>query len=339
MVFDLTVSSGRINGIIFYANIVKLNDYHHGSNIPLLTQFISWLNLDLGIETCFYSGLDGYWKTWLQFAFPLYLWVLAICIIFGCRHSLSLSRYCGRNAVPVLATVLLMTYTKILRNITDALMFTNLPCKGDKTHHWVLWSIDPSISYFSSKHIALFIVSLLLLITSLAYTILVFSTQWIEQYSYKCFRNASCLDPAVRLKPLIDAYSGPYRDNCRYWTGLLMIIRVFFTGVFTFTTGMLPQLNISIIIGCVLMLVPLAWMSGGVYMTKRMNLLELVPYLNVVFISLASQLLSKTVFVGLSFSLCLLLLIAVTFSGCFFNGKKGKFASREKRLLLSILKM
>lgn len=332
MVFDLTVSSGRINGIIFYANIVKLNDYHRGSNIPLLTQFISWLNLDLGIETCFYSGLDGYWKTWLQFAFPLYLWVLAICIIFGCRHSLRLSRYCGRNAVPVLATVLLMTYTKILRNITDALMFTNLPCKGDKTHHWVLWSIDPSISYFSSKHIALFIVSLLLLITSLAYTMLVFSTQWIERYSYKCFRNASRLDPAVRLKPLIDAYSGPYRDNCRYWTGLLMIIRVFLTGVFTFTTGMLPQLNISIIIGCVLMLVSLAWMSGGVYMTKRMNLLELFSYLNVVFISLASQLPSKTVFFGLSFSLCLLLLIAVAFSGCFFNGKKGKICFKRKEI-------
>ena len=28
--------------------------------------FIAWLNLDLGIETCFYNGLDAS-KKWLQF--------------------------------------------------------------------------------------------------------------------------------------------------------------------------------------------------------------------------------------------------------------------------------
>ena len=322
MLFDLTVSSGRINGIIFYANIVKLNDLHHHSSIPFLTQFISWLNLDLGIETCFYDGLDGYWKTWLQFVFPIYLWLLALLIIFACRHSIKLSRYCGKNAVPVLATVLLMTYTKILRNITNALMYTSLSCKGEKTHHWVLWSVDPSISYFSSKHIILFTVSILLLIMSLAYTMSLFSSQWIERYSYKCFRKSSRFDPAVRLKPLIDAYNGPYKDKCRYWTGFLMIVRVLLTGVFTITTGMLPQLNNIIIIGCILMLISLAWMTGGVYKTKRMNLLELVSYLNVVFICLGTQITSKSFFVGLSFSFCLLLLFAVTISTCFFGKKR-----------------
>ena len=37
--------------------------------------FIAWLNLDFGIETCFYDGMDAYSKTWLQFVFPLYIWV------------------------------------------------------------------------------------------------------------------------------------------------------------------------------------------------------------------------------------------------------------------------
>lgn len=27
-------------------------------HIPVLFQFISWLNLNLGIDTCFYNGMD-----------------------------------------------------------------------------------------------------------------------------------------------------------------------------------------------------------------------------------------------------------------------------------------
>ena len=41
------------------------------SGNTFLTTFIAWLNLDLGIEVCFYDGIDAYAKTWLQFAFPL----------------------------------------------------------------------------------------------------------------------------------------------------------------------------------------------------------------------------------------------------------------------------
>ena len=73
---NLTVSVGSINGLLFYANMIKLNEtalFPNGVSIPVLSQFIAWLNLDLGIQTCFFNGLDGYWKTWLQFVFPVYI--------------------------------------------------------------------------------------------------------------------------------------------------------------------------------------------------------------------------------------------------------------------------
>ena len=62
---------------LFYANMVKLNEafFFPNGNIPVVSQFISWLNLDLGIEVCLFDGLDGYLNTWLQFAFPVYLHV------------------------------------------------------------------------------------------------------------------------------------------------------------------------------------------------------------------------------------------------------------------------
>ena len=53
----------------------------------LFSVFIAWLNLDFGIETCLYYGLDAYSKTWLQFVFPVYIWVIVGLIIFVSHYS------------------------------------------------------------------------------------------------------------------------------------------------------------------------------------------------------------------------------------------------------------
>ena len=84
LALNLTVTQGLINGLIFYANIVWVykailfSSEIQGDNVLIFLQvFIAWLNLDFGIETCFIVGLDAYWKTWLQFLFPLYIWAIA----------------------------------------------------------------------------------------------------------------------------------------------------------------------------------------------------------------------------------------------------------------------
>ena len=119
MVLNLTVSSGTLNGLIFYANILRASSstYFQSSSDSFLSTFIAWLNLDLGIETCLCNGLDAYYKTWLQFFFPLYVWILVILIIVGSHYSSRISRISGNNAVQVLATMFLLSYTKLLRVI------------------------------------------------------------------------------------------------------------------------------------------------------------------------------------------------------------------------------
>ena len=81
IVLNMTVTVGTLNGLIFYANMVQLSSTHYFQNkIPGLTDilkvFIAWLNLDLGITTCLYRGMDDYTKAWLQFVFPLYIWLM-----------------------------------------------------------------------------------------------------------------------------------------------------------------------------------------------------------------------------------------------------------------------
>ena len=87
---NLTVSSGTLNGLLFYANNVRINDsifFSRNRNFAaqFLATFIAWLNLDLGMESCFYDGMDSYAKTWLQFAFPTYLFSLLGSIV-NCRE-------------------------------------------------------------------------------------------------------------------------------------------------------------------------------------------------------------------------------------------------------------
>ena len=100
MSLNFTVSTGMINGLIFYANIVRANQavfFPARISTSFLGIFIAWLNLDLGIEVCFYNGLDAYAKTWLQFVFPFYIWFMVIVVIIACHYSTTISSMCGKK--------------------------------------------------------------------------------------------------------------------------------------------------------------------------------------------------------------------------------------------------
>ena len=129
MVLNFTVSTGTINGMIFYANIIRANQavfFPARITTSFLSIFIAWLNLDIGIEVCFYNGLNAYAKTWLQFVFPFYIWFMLITIIISCYYSTMASKLFGKNPVQVLATLFLLSYAKIIRIVITVFSYTVL---------------------------------------------------------------------------------------------------------------------------------------------------------------------------------------------------------------------
>ena len=79
LALNLTVAIGTLNGIIFYANIVYANStvfLPFTEPFNFITAFISWLNLEIGFDTCFFVGMDAYSKTLLLLAFPGYVFLL-----------------------------------------------------------------------------------------------------------------------------------------------------------------------------------------------------------------------------------------------------------------------
>ena len=87
------------------------NDADIGRNylVTILQVFVAWLNLDCGIETCFFIGLGTYWKIWLQFVFPFYIWAIAGVIIVACCYSSRLTNLIGSRAVPLSHTFFYLT--------------------------------------------------------------------------------------------------------------------------------------------------------------------------------------------------------------------------------------
>ena len=245
MLFNLTVSVGTINGLIFYANIVRANQaifFPQGTNNEFLSIFIAWLNLDLGIETCFYSGLDAYAKTWLQFLFPVYIWIIVVLIIVSSHYSTTAAKLSGRNAVQVLATLFLLSYAKLLRITITAFSFTLLEYPDGSVKR--IWLYDGNVDYLKGKHVALFVAALLLLVfISLPYTVALLFIQCLQYRS-----RYRMLAWVRRLKPLFDAYTGPYKDKHRYWPGLLLVVRVVLFLVFSVNVFGDPAISLLTII-------------------------------------------------------------------------------------------
>ena len=167
---DLTVTSGTINGLIFYANVVWRNNAILFSlqdrkkiEYYIITVPIAWINLDFGIETCFRENLDQLTKTGLQFVFPVYIWCIAGLIIIISHYSTRATKLFGNNSVPVLATLFLLSYGKLFRNITDVFTFADITDSNGITHK--MWSLDGNVQYgVTPGHIVLIVFALLFLI-------------------------------------------------------------------------------------------------------------------------------------------------------------------------------
>lgn len=272
-VLDITISQGFINGFIFYANIVKANEYLlvRESQINPLTLFISWLSLDLGIETCFVKDMSALTKTWLQMVFPFYVWSLAGFVILLARYSSKFARVFGNNSVPVLVTLFLMSYAKLLLVIVTALSHTVIEYDSK---HMSVWSADGNIEYLQYPHIVLFLAAVgILVFLYLPYTLLTLSAQWFLKFNIPFATSA-----LNYMKPILDAHYGPLKDKHRYWFGVLLVTRVTLLLIST----IVPSLQFGIVTFSVITICFLltAWSSIGLYRKNVISLNESSLFIN-----------------------------------------------------------
>ena len=326
---QLTVAVGTINGLIFYANIIGVNRgaFFPYENNNVLTVFIAWLNLDLGIETCFFDGMDAYAKTWLQFVFPIYIWLLVGLITFICNVSTRAARILGSaNPIATLATLFLLSYTKLLRTIIITFSFGTLEYPEGK----VVWLYDGNIGYLDTndgEFIVLFLASLLVfLFLFLPYTLFLLFGQCIHPRL-----NIPCLSRAnnLRFKSLLEAYHAPYKDKHRYWIGLLLLARIILflvSAIVNMVSSKGPYVNLLLIAISMIGLQTWAWNAGGMYKKWYLNALESSFILNLAVLAVATLYVElaggdKTAVFNTSASIALITFIGIVMYHLFYRLK------------------
>ena len=274
----LTLTTGTLNGIIFYAHmancgiidLLSLQLYQEPYSKFCLI-FLSTLNLNLGFPLCFYDGMTELWKAGLSLLFPLYLLSIVVVLIILSRFSLKLASIIAHSSVQVLVTVIHLSFSKLLLAIIN--VFTSARIYYDSDSSFKVWYWDGSIEYGSLSHIILMIITLVIVISLLLpYVLILIFARSIRRTSINKY-----------IRPVLEAIHAPYKEGKEYW---FVAQLVFLVGTYVVYTSLRGRnvLKIYIIITPFLVLLLLLHVYFKPYKNKVINLLDRWLILNIILI-------------------------------------------------------
>ena len=221
---NLTISVGSINGFLFYINIIAINsdvltistgDSTHGMRVLGIVPFTG---------LCFYNGMDEFASTLLTYLFPIYLLTLVglICLLPKCKcvNMHKINRRIGPRITPVLATVILLSYTQLAESVIRSLLFVRLyVTDGTNTTSKLVWMFDGSLEYFqSTKHVVLGCLALLVLMCFLLpVTVVSIFGDLFRRFS----RGPWYMN-------FLDSFHGAFRFRFGFWIGIRILLRILF---------------------------------------------------------------------------------------------------------------
>ena len=274
-VLNLTVTQGTIVGLIFYANIVNVNIhiFNHNRVQDFMFVFISLINLELGFPLCFFDGMTEVTKVGFQFIFPAYLLLLTVGVIYLIRWSSRMQKLTASNGVHVLATLFYFIYSKILRTILDSFSLVTL---RSEVEYRVIWLSDGNLEYFTGGHIVLMIVAAIaLLFFIVPYTIMLLFIKQFHRFGI------------IHLKPILDAYGGPYKDHYTFWVGLRLLTLTIMCS--TYAVVGTDQPSLALMIQLIFVTLFLFWQAAAKpFKNYFIELLDLFFTMNFILMAAAS---------------------------------------------------
>ena len=222
--FNLTTVQGTINGISLYANIMYLyhDDLQDYAGKPFY-KIILLLNFGSEFEICLYDGMNEFTKAMLLFSFPFYLLLIVVLIIIG-AHKFNFKifkvEFIAKRAVPVLATLMVLTYTNLIGLVIHALKYTNIYTHNTLTEEettYRVWLYQPRLRYFEKEHLVL---GLLAVTVTVLYLIpLTVVTLFGDLLRRNCIRS-------LWFSHFLDVFHGAYRWPLGFWLGLRLMLRL-----------------------------------------------------------------------------------------------------------------
>ena len=218
----LTLTTGTINGIIFYSqmtnvgivDLLKLFAFNSrdASIISSVALFcLSLTNVSIGLPLCLYNGLTETVKAGINLLFPLYLLSIVVFLIILSRYSLKISNKIADSSVQVLVTVIHFSFSKLLLAVID--VFTRARVFTETSNHTV-WFFDGNVEYGKKYHLLLMIITVLIVSTLLLpYTLILLFARPLRR---------TRLNPYTR--PFLEAIHAPYKTGKEYFFVFQLIL-------------------------------------------------------------------------------------------------------------------
>lgn len=153
-----------------------------------------------------------------------------------------------------------------------SLKFSPLQPSNTQIEQVKLWLSDASVRYLHGKHIPLFLIGLTLFTIGIAYTLILFLWQWLLHTSniimFKWVKS-------TKLYGFIEAYHAPFKPKYRYWTGLLLFLRILLNILITINVSGNPQYNLLTTGTIIALLIMLKiYIGNKVYKRKILDYVE-----------------------------------------------------------------
>lgn len=186
---------------------------------------IAILNLNLGFPLCSYKGMTFAAKIGFQFLFPVYLWCMVAFLIVISRYSVKVSKLIANNSVQVLSTLFYFSFSKLLTTVIIIFSPSSVTeIFSNETHNEtterLVWFYN-GMGYGHGVHGFLLFLAILFTIFYLV-PFAVFST---FSFVFMRFRFVN------KVRPFVDAYSGPFKTKWRFWFGLRLWVMIFLFSV------------------------------------------------------------------------------------------------------------
>ncbi len=146
-----------------------------------------------------------------------------------------------------------------------------------------MWLPDGTVPYFQGKHVALALVAVLIVLIGIPYTVLLLLWQWLVRAPrwkvFKWTRN-------TKLNAFVSVHHVPYNSKYRYWTGLLLLVRVVLYISASVTLSVDPQTSLLATNFSLGILFIMKEVTGvRIYKKSLINIVEIGLYVNLLILS------------------------------------------------------
>jgi len=183
-----------------------------------------------------------------------------------------------------------------------------------------VWLPDANVKFLQGKHVPLFITAVVFCALIICFIlVLTFIPCLLKKSDKPLFIWVN------KLKPLFDAYTGPYKDTYHFWPGLLLFLLVILFFLFAHVDLDWPDRKLMFTAISCFFVLALAWVFRGVYRNWPLDIIESSCILNLGLLAVVTSCIQRgsnkqnvqvtvvNVSVGMVFILFIVLLVYQTY--------------------------